>query len=94
METCLNYCQTEIAYFSSDERKWINRVHKLKEQYPDEVRIIAEPDNNDGCIYCELPAKWLKVNPPRKMDLTDEQRRDVAKRLSAHRLNSQVINGN
>lgn len=82
METCINYCTTDCAYVSSDERRWINRIRKLKEQHPEEVRIIREPENNDGCIYASVPVKWVRVNPPKKMNLTDEQRENVAKRFA------------
>lgn len=85
METCFNYCHKDHGYFSSDERKFITKIHKLKEQYPDQVRIIAEPENNDGCIYCELPTSWLKVQPPVKRVLTEEQKQEIAQRLSAGR---------
>ena len=74
METCFNYIDKDHGFFSSDERKWIGKVRRLKEKYPDEVRIIRQPEENDGCIYCELPSSWLMVRPPRKLDLTDEQR--------------------
>ena len=72
METCFNYCDKEHGYFSSDERRYITKIHKLAEKYPEQVRIIAEPENNDGCIYCELPTSWLKIYP--KREVTDEQR--------------------
>ena len=87
METCFNYCDKEHGYFSSDERKFITRVRKLKEKYPDKVRILAEPENNDGCIYCELPTEWFSIRPPKKMNLTDEQRKEMSdriKRISPH----------
>lgn len=78
METCFNYCyergdNDNIGWFSSDEQKWINRIRKLKEQYPDDVIIRVEPETNDGCIYCKVPQSWLKISPPRKLELTDEQ---------------------
>lgn len=82
METCFNYCSKERGFFSSDERKFITKIHKLKEKFPDEVRIIAEPENNNGCIYCELPVEWLKVQPPVKRVLTDEQRAEISARLN------------
>lgn len=85
METCFNYCSKKHGYFSSDERKFITKVRKLKEKYPDEVRIIAEPENNDGCIYCELPVEWLSIRPPRKMNFTEEQKRASAERLAMAR---------
>ena len=71
METSFNYTDKERGYFSSDERKHINRVLKLKEKYPDAVRIIRQPEENDGCIYAELPSSWLKVSPPVKRELTE-----------------------
>lgn len=86
METCFNYTEKEHGYFSSDERKFISKVRKLKEKYPEQVRIISDPEDNDGCIYCELPTEWLRIQPPKKMNLTDEQREQIALRLA----NSQI----
>lgn len=79
METCFNYCDRARGFFSSDERKWINKIHTLKEKYPDKIRIIAEPENNDGCIYVELPTDWLKIQPKRVY--TEEQRMQMTERL-------------
>ena len=81
METCFNYCDPKRAFFSSDERKWINKIRKLYAEHPDEMRMIAEPETNDGCIYVELPASWLKVQPTRKKDLTDEERDALRERM-------------
>lgn len=81
METCFNYTDRDRAYFSSDERKWITRIRKLKEQHPDQVRIIREPEENDGCIYCELPVEWLKVSPKREVIITEEKREKLAERM-------------
>lgn len=81
METSFSY-SGEKAYFSSDERKWISKIRKLAEKYPDEVRIIAQPETNDGCIYVQLPAKWMKVQPPIKRELTEEQKAEMRDRLA------------
>lgn len=88
METCFNYCSKEHGYFSSDERKFINKVRRLKEKYPDHVRILAEPEENDGCIYCELPVEWFSVRPPVKRDLSDEQKAEIAERFKRARMNA------
>lgn len=85
METCFNYCDPKKAFFSSDERKWIIRIKKLIEEYPDDIRVIAMPENNDGCIYVELPASWLKVQPKRKVDMTEEQKNILRERLARMR---------
>ena len=83
METCFNYYSKEHGYFSSDERKFINKVRRLKEKYPDQVRILAEPEENDGCIYCELPVEWFSVRPPKKMNFTDEQKAELSVRMKS-----------
>ena len=79
METCINYTDTKVAFISSDEQKWINKIHKLKQERPDEVEIIREPENNDGCIYAKIPPCWLKLNP--KRILSEEQIEKITARL-------------
>jgi hypothetical protein len=90
METCINYCTTECAYVSSDERHWVSRIRKLAEQNPEQVRIIRQPEQNDGCIYATVPVKWVRITPPRKLELTDEQRAEIADRLKRNRMDSSV----
>ena len=89
METCFNYCGDK-GYMSSDERKWIGRIRRLKEQHPDEVRIITEPEDNDGCIYAELPKEWLQVRPPKKMNYTDEQRQEMSDRMKQMHMDGSI----
>ncbi len=79
METCFNYCDKDVAFFSSDEKRWINKIHKLKQQHPDEIQILAEPETNDGCIYCRLPSYALKIRF--KREYTEEERKAIADRL-------------
>ena len=81
METCFNYTEKEHGYFSSDERRFINKMRKLKEKYPEQVRIIKEPEENDGCIYCELPVEWFSIRVPVKRVLTEEQRKVLSDRM-------------
>ena len=90
METCFNYTDKERAYFSTDDRRFITKVRKLKEQYPEEVQIIAEPEENDGCLYCELPTAWFTVRVPRKVELTDEQRQKLSDRMKQIRKHDSV----
>ena len=94
METCFNYCDKDRGFFSSDERKWIIKIRKLKEQYPDDIRIIAEPETNDGCIYCQLPTSWLKIQPKRKVELSDEERAALRERMMDIRARMSETQGN
>lgn len=81
METQTGYlADDQVLWFSSDERKWITRILKLAEAHPQEVTIKKRPEENDGCIYATMPATWLKISPPAKKDLTDEQRQELAER--------------
>ena len=59
--------------------KYINRLNKLKEKYPEEVEILAV--NEDGSVYAHVPTKWIKINPPKQMEYTEEQRIEIAERL-------------
>ena len=85
METCINYCEPGYAYISSDERKWINHIRRLAVENPGVVIIMKEPEDNDGTIYAKFPQKWIKVRPPKKMDMTDEQRAALAARFAKAR---------
>lgn len=86
METSFNYCSREAGFFSSDERAWINKVHKLKEKYPDQVTILAEPENNDGCIYAKMPVKFFRLQgPAQRAELTDEEKETIRERLAQYR---------
>lgn len=94
METQTGYLtEDHVLWFSSDERKWITRILKLAEAHPEEVTIRKRPEENDGCIYATMPAAWLKIGPPRKLELTEEQRRtmsDHAKQLNRDRAKNKL----
>ena len=74
METSLSYTDRNTAYFSSDETRWINAIRKMAAEKPDEVEIIKEAAENDGCIYAKLPVSYFKLAPKRERNLTEEQR--------------------
>jgi hypothetical protein len=39
----------------------------------------------DGSMLVHNPNNWLKLSPPKKMNLTDEQRRKIGNRLNKHK---------
>lgn len=81
-ETCVEYLDVDThATFCSSEKKWINKIIKLQAAHPDEVEILYMPEDNHGVILAHIPKKWLKVSPPKKMNLTDEQRAAAAERM-------------
>lgn len=82
-ETAVGYLDVDDhAIFSSSERKWINKILKLRESYPDDVKIEYLPEDNHGMLLAHIPKSWLKINPPHKRNMTDEQRAAAAERMS------------
>lgn len=83
-ETCVDYLDVDNhAVFSSAERKWINKILKLKESHPNDVAVRHHPDQNDGIIVADIPKSWLKISPPRNVTYTDEQRAAIAERMAS-----------
>lgn len=74
---CDNY-----AVFCTSERKWVNKILKLKESNPNDVNITTYPENNDGYIVVQIPKNWFKLSPPHTREMTDEQREAAARRLA------------
>lgn len=84
--------ENAIEFYKGDKRatvsfsqgKYISRIKKLKEKYPDDVEIVAE--NPDGSLYAHIPTKWIKINPPKEM--SEEQKEAARERLANLRAES------
>ena len=57
--------------------KFVTKIKKLAEQYPDEVKIVKE--NKDNSIVAHVPTSYVKISRPR--EYTEEQKAAMAKRL-------------
>lgn len=75
------YSDEKTATMCSNEAAWIRKLTALAEQYPDDVIIREMPEDNYGMILVNLPKKWLKIKPPTKRNMTDEQREALAERM-------------
>ena len=73
----------EVTVTFPSGSKFCNKVKKLAEQYPDEVKIVA--DNPDGSLVGHLPLSYIKVSHPKV--LSDEQKIKAAERLHKGREN-------
>ena len=82
METSCTYTDKERMYLSTDERRLITRILRFYEKHPDDVTIIKRPEENDGGLYCIVPPSWLKITPPVKRELTEEQRKASSERMA------------
>ena len=70
----------KMCTVSFSQKKFLNRMKKIKNDRPDEVEIIAE--NEDGSICARIPMSWVKITPPRNgRAFTEEERKLAAERL-------------
>ena len=89
-ETAFNtYQGSQIMTFFSEQERWINKLKRLKEKYPNEINIIVE-NKEDGSIVAECPISWMKFSPPRQM--TEEQKQAASERLRIGRENHTIDN--
>lgn len=52
------------------QARFITKIRKLAEKYPDECQITHE--NKDGSIVAHIPVKWIKISRVER-HLSDEQ---------------------
>lgn len=67
---------------STDERHWKTVLAKLAERNA-ETQLVAQ--NGDGSVMYRVPALWVRVRPPAKRTLTDEQRAAFTERMKQAR---------
>lgn len=80
--------KTFIIY--SSESKWIRKIKKLSKNHPKEVIIKridydGQDKTKEYSITAEISKRYLKINPLRKNNLTDEQKIQLAERLKKSR---------
>lgn len=64
-EITWNHVQGEsYGTMTCSERKWINKMRKLNQLYPDQVMI--KHVNKDESIVVQTPANWFTIRPPKK----------------------------
>lgn len=80
-------CETVVEYtrgnsyitVSSTDSNWVKKILKVCANNPEDTRIVAQ--NQDGSVCVKMPKSYLKLSPPKKNNLTDEQRKAVSRRL-------------
>ena len=75
----------KIATVTFSQGRYISKIKKLSEKFPDDVQIVAE--NKDGSIVAHIPVSYIKINRSAR-ELTDEEKKAIAKRLSGSKTNN------
>lgn len=60
--------------------KYVSKIRKLAEQFPEQCQIIAD---KDGVIFAHIPTNWVKISTPKK--ISEEQREKLRIRLAENR---------
>jgi len=73
----------------TNESYMINRLLKYAESHND-LKIIKMPEENYGVMIASAPKKWFKFSPPRKVEMTDEKKRELAERMRNARVSREM----
>ena len=88
-ENCIEWIKhSDIATVTFSQGRYITKIKKLAEKYPDEVQIVHE--NIDGSIVAHIPTKYIKISA-NKSTLTEEQRLANAERLRNYHKNTEIV---
>lgn len=63
----------EYLTYSTNDRKYINRLRKRMEEHPDEVRVLV--DDSEFGLSVRCPASWFNEPKPKpkRRPLSEEQ---------------------
>ena len=63
--------------------RYISRIKKLAEKYPEECEIVAiNKSTGEGESICaHIPTAWIRITPPAVRELTEEQKEELTRRL-------------
>lgn len=67
---------SDIATVTFSQGRFITKIRKLAEKYPDEVQIVHR---NKGSIVAHIPVHYLQISN-RKRDLSEEERKLLSER--------------
>jgi len=83
METTIEYTDRNKAWLSTDERGLKNKLLKYAELNPSSVKIVRLPEENDGCLYMQIPVSWIRIKPPKT--ISDERKAALSEALRSAR---------
>lgn len=61
-----------IATVTFSQGRYVHKIKEYAKVHPDECQITAQ--NDDGSIVAHIPTSWIKIRPPRVMELTEEEK--------------------
>ena len=85
-ETIVTYNQQEeeAGVYTLDP-SLIRRLMQLSEERPAECRVERRSHDGRAVDFC-VPKSWIRIVPPRRVNLTEEQRQQAVERMAKARL--------
>jgi hypothetical protein len=74
------YKDSEIATVTFSQRRYISKIKKLAEKYPDDVKIL---ENADGTILAYIPVKAIHISITQ---MSEERKKAMGERLKKARV--------
>lgn len=74
------------ATVSFSQKRYVNKIYKLAEKYPDKIQIVHE--NSDGSIVAHVPVSAISINIREGRVLTDDEKDQLRERLANARKNN------
>ena len=68
------------ATVTLSQGRYKTKVEKLAKERPDECKILAR--NPDGTILAHVPTSWVKISPPRKVEMSEDRKEELRKQLA------------
>lgn len=83
-ETVYEHIEGGDTFTVTAAERWsVGMLRRLAEKFPDEVTITAE--NRDGSIVAHVPFDWMRIVPKKRVNLSEERRRQLADNLERAR---------
>lgn len=79
----------KTAYVYSSNSHMCKRLYTMYQEHQDEVKLDIDDKYGIGIV---VPMKWIKIAPPAKRTMTDEQRQAIAERFAQYRANKRLEN--
>ena len=68
----------KTAMVTVHSQKQKTALLRLAKAHPDKVKVVVHPRGNGGFLIAHLPVSWIQIRPPRKLELTAEQRKTLS----------------
>ena len=80
-EIVIAYAENGIASVTSSILRYSNKIKKLAKAHSEETKLW---ENEDGSVYMQFPAEWIKLPSPKKQ-VTEENRLKAIERMKKAR---------